>query len=445
MSDRNTHAPFRFHNLDELHAAIQELGLDISVQDDVSCLIQPVQLGGRTIPNAMAVQPMEGCDGEADGSPGELTYRRYRRFGAGGAGLIWFEACAVVESGRANPRQLWLHEGNKGSFALMLEECLSAARESMGAGHRPFNVLQLTHSGRYSKPGDTFVPVIAYHDPLLDQTRSVSPDQPPISDDELKRLEDAFVKSARLAFEVGFDAVDVKACHRYLNNELLSAHTRPGEFGGSYENRTRFLKECVGRIRQEFGADRVTTRMNIFDGHPYPYGWGMDAVNPNAPDLTEPKRLIRELHEGGMGLMNLTMGNPYFTPHINRPYDKPITGGNRPNEHPLVGEERLVSLTRQAREGLLGLAVIGSGYSWLRHLWPYVAAAEISRGGIQMVGMGRQAFAYPGFAKEIMETGRLDPKHTCISCSCCSQIMRQGGTAGCVPFDAEVYGPVYRG
>ncbi len=446
MIDPAAHAPFRFRSLDDLRDAIRELHLDMDVDDDLSCLTRPVTIGGRIIPNAMAIQPMEGCDGTADGSPGELTFRRYRRFGAGGAGLIWFEACAVVLEGRANPRQLWLHDGNKGSFARLLQECLDAAQESMGPAHRPYTVLQLTHSGRYSKPGDTFDPVIAYHDPYLDPTRNVPPDQSPISDDELKSLEDAFVQAARLAFEVGFDAVDVKACHRYLNNELLAAHTRAGEFGGSYENRTRFMKEVMLRIRSELGEDKiVTSRLNIFDGHPYPYGWGMDPSNPDAPNLDEPRRLIHEFHDMGLELLNITMGNPYYTPHINRPYDKAVDGGYYPQEHPLIGVERLVKLARQAREGLPNLAVTGSGYSWLRHLWPHVAAAEIRRGGVQLVGMGRQAFAYPGFAKEIIETGRLDRRHTCISCSRCSQIMRTGGMTGCAAFDREVYAEMAHG
>lgn len=445
MIDRNTHSPFKFRSLDDLRSAIRDLGLDLAVEEDLSCLTKPITIAGRAVPNAMAVQPMEGCDGTEDGSPGELTFRRYHRFGAGGAGLIWFEACAVVREGRANPRQLWLHDGNKGDFARLLQECLDSAKESMGSAHRPFTVLQLTHSGRYSRPGDAPAPIIAYHDPLLDPTRQVHPDQPPISDDELRALVDAFVRTARLAFEVGFDAVDVKACHRYLNNELLAAHTRTGEYGGSYENRTRFFKEVVGRLRSELGEDKIiTSRMNIFDGHPYPYGWGMDPANPDAPNLDEPKRLVRELHEMGLDLINITMGNPYYTPHINRPYDKPIDGGYYPQEHPLAAVERLVSLTRQAREGLPNLAVVGSGYSWLRNLWPHIAAAEIRRGGVQLVGMGRQGFAYPQFAKEIIQTGKLDRKHTCISCSCCSQIMRMGGMAGCVPFDADVYGPIYR-
>jgi len=445
MIERTAHAGFRLASLDGLRAAIEQLALDLAAEEDISCLTRPVDAAGRVIPNSMAIQPMEGCDGTADGAPDELTFRRYRRFGAGGAGLLWFEATAVVPEGRANPRQLWIHKGTKSAFADLHRQALEAAAESMGPDHRPFTVLQLTHSGRYSRSGKTLAPIIAHHDPYLDPTRWIPPDQPIISDDELEALEDKYVEAARLAYEMGFDAVDIKSCHRYLVNELFAAHTRKGRYGGSYENRTRFLKNVIGKIHAALGRDKIVTcRLGIHDAHPYPYGWGMDPENPEEPNLEEPKRLLGELHEMGVPLVNITMGNPYYTPHINRPFDRPAQGEHVPDEHPLVGIERLVELTRQVRADLPDMVVVGSGYSWLRDLWPYVAAAEIRSGAIQLVGLGRQAFAHPSFAKEIIETGKLDRRHTCITCSSCTQIMRDGGRAGCVPFDMEIYGPIYR-
>ena len=445
MADRSIHAPFHLADLDDLRAAIDELRLGLAVEEDISCLAKPLEIAGRTIPNSMAVQPMEGCDGTMEGRPGELTRRRYRRLSAGGAGLLWFEACAVVHEGRSNPRQLWMHRWTNEPFARLLDEARTAAVEAMGKDHRPFAVLQLAHSGRYSRCGNSPAPVIACHDPLLDPAQGISPNEPVISDDELEALEDAYVEAARLAFEAGFDAVDIKACHRYLVNELLAAHTRSGDYGGSYENRTRFLKNVIGKIYAELGRDKIVAcRLGIYDAHPYPYGWGMDEDRPNEPNLDEPKRLVKELHEMGVPLVNVTMGNPYYKPHINRPFDRPTDGAELPEEHPLVGVERLVSLTRQVRDGLPDLVVVGSGYSWLRNLWPHVGAAEIRRGNIQLVGLGRQAFAFPWFAKEIIETGKLDRRHTCIGCSSCTQIMRDGGTSGCVPFDRDVYGPIYR-
>lgn len=445
MIERNTHAPFRFTNLDQLKGAIEELELDIPVEENITCLARPLCVAGHKVPNSMAVHPMEGCDGNPDGSPGELTFRRYHRFAAGGAGLLWFEACAVVKEGRANPRQIMLTHENRDEFARLLEESLSAARESMGPEHRPFTVLQLTHSGRYSRPVDVPRPIIAHHDPLLDPTKNLPPDYPLITDDELERLEDAYVESAKLAFEVGFDAVDIKACHRYLLNELLAAHTREGRYGGTYENRTRLIRNVVGKVIAIAPRGRVVTaRINIHDSHPYPHGWGMSSTDPMQPDLTEPKRLVRELHELGMPIINITMGNPYFRPHINRPYDRPVQGAALPDEHPLVGVERLTGLTREVAQAIPEIAVIGSGYSWLRELWPYVAAGMIRDGGMKMVGLGRQSFAYPWFAKEIIETGKLQRGHTCVGCSRCTEIMRNDGRTGCALFDSEVYGPIYR-
>ncbi len=445
MLASTTHAPFRMADLEELREAIRLLGLDIPTQDDISVLTRPVYVAGRVIPNAMAIHPMEGCDGTANGAPDELTFRRYERFGAGGAGLLWFEACAVVPEGRANPRQIWLHEETKDEFARLLERSRRAARESMGPNHRPFTVLQLTHSGRYSRPVDEPKPIIAHHDPLLDADRGLPPDYPLVTDDYLEALQDAYVEAAKLAFEVGFDAVDIKACHRYLINELLAAHTREGRYGGSYENRTRLLTNVVRKVYDAVGRDKtVTCRLGIHDSHPYPHGWGMDPNDPMQPNLEEPKRLVKELHDLGMPIINITMGNPYFNPHVNRPFDRPTEGGRYPEEHPLVGVQRLIGLTREIQRHVPGIMVVGSGYSWLRNLWPHVAAANITGGTMRMVGLGRQSFAYPGFAKEIIQTGRLERRHTCIACSSCTQIMRDGGRAGCVPFDSEIYGPIYR-
>jgi len=440
----DAHAPFRYADLTELRRAIEELGLDIPLEDDTSCLSLGRKIAGVSVPNSMAVQPMEGCDGLPNGAPGELTFRRYSRFAAGGAGLLWFEACAVVPEGRANPRQLWINKDNRDDFARLLNLSLNAASGSMGKEHRPFTVLQLTHSGRYSRPYDAPRPVIAHHDPLLDKDKGLPPDYPLITDDELERLEDAYVEAAKLAFEVGFDAIDIKCCHRYLLNELLAAHTREGKYGGSYENRVRLLKNIIGKVRAAVGPEKIITcRLGIHDAHPYPYGWGMDSLDPEKPNLEEPGRLVRELHEMGFPLINITMGNPYFNPHVNRPYDRPIVGGRCPDENPLVGVERLMKLTRQIHEAAPEIALIGSGYSWLRNLWPYVAAANLRDGALAFVGLGRQSFAYPAFAREIIETGKLERRHTCIACSSCTQIMRDDGRAGCVPFDSEIYGPIY--
>src|SRR6478672_1970285 len=236
---------FKYKSVAELEAENARLGIDLRFSDDLAPLFQPIIIGGRTVGNRWCIHPMEGCDGEPDGRPGELTFRRYVRFGAGGAKVIWGEACAVTEEGRANPRQIWLNEHTKADFARMVADCRKAHRDANGDDSDLLFGLQLTHSGRYSYRR----PVIATHDPLLLGRYKVTADTPLISDDELKRLPEQYAATAKLAAEVGFDFVDVKQCHRYLLNELLGARNRPGPYGGSYENRTRLAREVFQAVR----------------------------------------------------------------------------------------------------------------------------------------------------------------------------------------------------
>jgi NADPH-dependent glutamate synthase beta subunit-like oxidoreductase/2,4-dienoyl-CoA reductase-like NADH-dependent reductase (Old Yellow Enzyme family) len=447
---------FQLGSIDDLRRLSDRLGLDVAVQEDVSILAKAVEVNGLVIPNSLAVHPMEGCDGDSQGRPGSLTIRRHQRFAAGGAGLIWGEATAVVPEGRANPRQLWLHEGSKEAFAAMVKVMRQAAAESMGPRHRPMIVVQLTHSGRYSKPAGVASPIIPqrdpYRDPLVPQVEpmpnaksKIPEDWLIVTDNYLDRLKERYVEAARLAYEVGFDAVDIKSCHGYLINELLACHNRPGKYGGSFENRTRFLLDVIDAIRKELGPSaRIVTRLGVYDAIPYPYGWGVDKDDYRKPDLTEPIRLIGLLQQRGLGLINVTVANPYYNPHIGRPFNEPIVGGYPEPEHPLVGVKRLLDLTAEIQSRFNDIAIVGTGYSWLRTLFANVAAAQKAKGLVTLAGAGRMAFAYPDFAKDIIAKGRMFAEKVCVGCSACTQIMRDGGMTGCVVRDNAVYGPIFQ-
>ena len=446
---------FQLGGIEDLERLSGRLGVRLEAIEDVSILAEPVQAGGLLIPNSLAVHPMEGCDGDYKGRPGKLTLRRYERFAAGGAGLLWVEATAVVPEGRANPRQLWLNEKNKDSFRAMVERIRQVAAQANGPKHKPVMVLQLTHSGRYSKPEGAVYPIIAqrdpYRDPLVPQQKPnpnrssrIPDDWPLVTDEYLDKLQDAYVTTARIAFEVGFDAVDIKSCHGYLINELFACHNRTGKYGGSFENRTRFVLEVIDKIHNELGEDKpITTRLGIYDAIPYPYGWGVDEDDYTKPDLTEPKKLIGFLQQRGVKLINITVANPYYNPHVGRPFNETIVGGYEEPEHPLVGVSRLVNLTGEIQKEFPGIAIVGTGYSWLRTLFANVAAANKANGLATLIGAGRMAFAYPDFAKDIITKGRMYPEKVCVSCSACTQIMRDKGTTGCVVRDNEVYGPIF--
>ena len=405
---------------------------------DTAVLGSPLTVGAHTLPNRLACQAMEGCDGTADGRPGELTLRRYDRFAKGGAGLIWFEATAVMQEGRANPRQLWITKDNLDSFKRTVAAIKETAlREN---GYAPLVIMQATHSGRYSKPNGKPAPLIAYNNPIFEGENPISSDCI-VTDDYLDRVEQMLVTGAELAREAGFDGVDIKCCHRYLNSELLSAYDRPGRYGGSLENRTRLLRQSIrGAIERCGSGFLVTSRLNVYDGFAHPYGFGVAADGSLDFDPTEPVWLLQQLSAAGVKMLNITMGNPYFNPHVNRPF---VRGGYTAQEHPLQGVARMLHGTQQLKQSVPELKLLCSALSYLGTAAPHVAAGFIENGGFDLAGFGRTIFAYPDFARDILQKGCMEKDKLCICCSKCTEIMRAGGTPGCVIRDRDVYAPLY--
>jgi 2,4-dienoyl-CoA reductase-like NADH-dependent reductase (Old Yellow Enzyme family) len=434
---------FNYNSLQDVIQEVADMGLQLDFSTDTDILGRKVQLGSLCFPNALAVHPMEGSDGTPDGSPDELTIRRYERFSRGGAGLLWFEAVAVTPEAKASPRQLWIHERNVDTFAVLADNMRRWSQEENGRNFEQLHIMQLTHSGRFSKPEGKHVPIIAYHDPILDPRWHIDPELPVISDDELERLEEQYVQAAVLAHKAGFHGVDVKCCHRYLISELLSGFTREGRYGGTFEGRTKLLTNIIGKIRDRLGKDFIiASRMNIYDGIPYPYGWGVDREDTGKYDMREPLLLVKKLQDLGVQLLNLTMGTPYYNPHVNRPYDK---GAYVPQEHPLEGVQRLTNGIGEIQQAFPDMAIVGTGYSWLRQFAPNLAAGTLEKGKAKIIGFGREAFAYPDYARDIIREKGMKKEKCCIACGKCAEILRAGGTSGCVIRDAGVYGPIYRG
>ena len=429
-----------FTTAEEFKVQNQELNTGLPYAEDVSVLKTELTVGNKIIHNRLACQPMEGCDGTADGSPDELMIRRYDRFAKGGAGLIWFEATAVMEEGRANPRQLWIHENNKDAFKRQVENIKETCMKENG--FEPVVIMQATHSGRYSKPYGVPAPVIAYNNPLFEKDNPI-PAERIATDDHIDRIGEALVNASKMAEEVGFDGVDIKACHRYINCELLSAFERPGKYGGSLENRTRLLRESIAGAMEVCSKDFiVTTRMNVYDGFPYPYGFGVKEGCGLEFDPTEPAWLLKQLYNMGVELVDITMGNPYVNPHVNRPFS---VGAYKIDEHPLEGVARMLLGIAELKKEVPDLKIVSSALTYLGVAAPNVLAALIENGGCDIGGFGRLTFAYPDFAKDIVKNGCLNKDQICICCSKCSEIMRTpGGTPGCVIRDREVYLPLYQ-
>lgn len=430
------HERFHYHSLDELKEKLEALKLQLPLSENLSALAVPLEVNGKIIHNRLAIHPMEGCDANEDGTPSQLTKRRYDRFVRGGAGLIWFEAVSTTMEGRASAHQLRVDDKNLPAFQRMVEDMRETGlREN---GFEPVIIMQATHSGRYSKPNGYPEPLIAYSKPLFEKDNPI-PQERILTDDQLDRIVERFGDAAQFAERAGFDGMDVKCCHGYLGNELMGAFLREGRYGGSFENRSRFLLDGFRSAKSAASSGFiVTTRLGVYDGFPYPYGFGShQEAGSIEPDLTEPIALLRRLHEEfGLPLANITLGNPYVNPHVNRPYDH---GNYLPEEHPLQGVERAVRLVSTVQRAIPELPLIATGLSYLRSFAPNLAAGMLEQGGAQLAGFGRMAFANPDFPKQILSGKSIDASKVCVACGACAAKLRAGQATGCVVRDNNMY------
>lgn len=429
------HFGFPFQSLADVYASCADSPYPLPERGDVSILARPVLGEGFTLSNALVVQPMEGCDADEGGAPTDWTLRRYERFAAGGSGLLWMEAISVAPEARANPRQLMIREDNVASFAALIARAKEAARKA--GWPAPKFIAQLTHSGRFSRPLDAKMPIRAQRNAVLDRHQQLPEDWPIISDAELEALPALFARATRLCRQAGFDGVDVKACHLYLLSELLGALDRPAPYGGCYENRTRLYLQCVDAARAAIGGGILAARVNLYDGEAAAWGVGEGL----SLDLAEPLRLLADLRARGVSLVNVTMGTPYFNPHVNRPYAR---GGYEHPECPTWGVARLLYGCLRAQRAVPDVVCVATGLSYLRHFAPEIAAGLIAAGGARAIGFGRQAFAYPNYAADILREGAMRPERCCLTCGLCTKIMRAGGRPGCPVRDAQWYLPEYR-
>src|SRR3990172_242175 len=461
---------FKYKTPDDLVADAAKLGHSLAVSNDFSALFQPVAVGPRRAGNRLAVQPMEGCDGTLDGLPDELTFRRYQRFGGGGAKLLWCEATAISDEGRMNPRQLWIHERSASALEQMLSGCRQAHRDVFGSTDDLIVGLQLTHSGRFGFRR----PLVATRDPLLDPLtidkstgKRLDDSYPLLSDDDLERIADQYVEAARWTSKIGADFIDLKQCHRYLLSELLAAKNRPGKYGGSLENRTRLVRNVILRIREELPDLVIASRMNAYDGIPYrgegpefvgrpcppslplQVAFGTDPHNHLREDLSEPIELARLLRDWGVQLLNVSAGTPYANPPVLRPAEFPPVDGYHAPEHPRRGGWRHFRIARRIQAAVPDVPVMGSGYSWLQEFAVHAAAANVAGGDVAIAGFGGAPLALPAFSKYLHEHGQLNRKTVCRTFSYCTNLMRAKDhplgqyPTGCPPFDKETYGPLW--
>ena len=436
----------KISTLKEFVDTTHSIGLDFPVSGDVSILGEPIQLkSGKIIPNSIGIPPLEGFDGTPGGAPSDLIFRRYDRYARGGSGLLWYESIAVSDDGRCNPLQMVIKDSTVKEIGRLVKVSNQAAVDEFG--RKPYNVLQLTHSGRRSNNEKwESTPLVVAENPYMDDHNSIDGSSGKITvatDEKIEEIVANFIDGAVLAAEAGFDSVDIKVCHEYILRELLSAFTRPGKYGGSFENRTRALFDIIHGIRKRLGNSiDICVRLNAYDCVPYPYGWGMVMEEGvMAPDLTEPKKLCNMLVAEGVDLINLSTMMPRY-----RPYGNGLMAEHGDGEiTPFHGVYDLLKATKEIKEATPGGIFMCTGLTWLDQFGANVGAGGKKDGWFDIAGFGRQGFAYPDFARDILEKGAMDRNKVCLTCDLCYDLIQKGHCqTGCVTRDREIYLPFYQ-
>jgi NADPH2 dehydrogenase len=414
---------------------------------------------GMTIGNRFCILPMEGWDGTPDGRPSEYTKRRWKNFAISGAKLLWgCEAVAVRHDGRANPNQLLLTKTTHDEYKRLYDSLIKDHQEKFGNTNDLLVGLQLTHSGRFCKPNHQkkMEPQILYSHPILNRKFGLSEDYPLMTDEYIDGLIEDFIHASVMAQEAGYHFVDIKHCHGYLGHEFLSAHRRGGKYGGSFENRTRFLTSIVNGIKAAAPGLGIGVRLSAFDWVPfkpgadqvgvpeifedeYTFAFG-GASSGLGHDLTETYRFMKLLESLDIELVCITGGSPYYNPHIQRPALFPPSDGYQPPEDPLAGVARQLQVTADIKKAFPGLAIIGSAYSYLQEWLPNVGQSVLNNGMADFVGFGRMVLSYPEMPDDILKGNPMKRDRICRTFSDCTTAPRNGMISGCFPLD-----PYYKG
>jgi len=435
--------PATYGNVAEFRERLREIepGLDCNdlVEPGASPLAATCEVDGRTLANRWAVHPMEGWDGTEDGNPTDDTHRRWYRFGLSGAALVWGgEAYAVCPDARANPNQL--HQGSCEDPVAGLKSLMAALRRGQAQAGLAFEQslvgLQLTHSGRWSRPTAAGpAPRTMFRHEFLDQKAGVDSDVAVLTDAELQRLPDLYAAAAKNAVAAGFDFVDIKCCHGYLLHECLAATTRPGQYGGSFENRTRLFREIVAAVREACPELLIGVRLSVTDE--LDQGFGVQAGDKTTDDLEEPFAFLHLLQEMGIRLVNQTLGSPYYCPHVQRPAAFAPSDGAPPTTDPLIAVAKHLLLARRCKETFPELLFVGTGYTYLQEYTAHVAEHEVGNGHVDFVGLGRMMLSYPEMPADHLAGKTFQRKKICRTFSDCTTGPRNGMRSGCYPLDPE--------
>jgi len=373
-------------------------------------LFRELNMGQRRVSSRFVSQAMESNDAGPGGSVSDRAVDRYRKLAEGQWGIVVVEALSVDPSSLARVNQMILCRENLEGFKRLVREFKAAAPDSL-------LLFQITHSGRKAVTGHS-TPTALYE--------PAGEGEHLLTTGEVEEIRRRFVEGVLLAEEAGADGVDFKMCHGYFGCEMLRpGNVRSDEWGGSFENRTRFLTTAVREIREKLKNPGfiMGSRLSVYEG--IRGGCGTAGPDELLEDLTETDRVISLMEELGMDYVNISAGIPGTTSEITRP--------TPPSRYLYLHQMRYA---RRAKGLVRRMKVIGSAYSILKEEALDLGCENIRKGYTDLIGWGRQSFADPLFPARV---GAGEKVNYCTGCSGCSRLMVAQVNDGCVLYD-----PYYR-
>jgi len=286
-------------------------------------------------------------------------------------------------------------------------------------------LLQVTHSGERSGPFAQSVTVTPYA-PAGRADIVRNKDARLLSGDEIEKIRELFVESALLAEEAGMDGFDFKMCHGYLCGELLRpSNLRDDKWGGSFENRTRFLREAAREIRACLRSKDfiMGCRLSMYEG--IRGGCGTAASDEIVEDLSEMLEVVKIMGALDMDYVNVSAGIPAATGAITRPTEV--------SKNLVLHQLRYMKAVKGfVKEEGLGLKVIGSAFSTYKEAAPTIMEEMLAKDYVDLCGFGRQSFADPLMPKKVAAGEGVC---WCVLCSGCTKLMLAQVNDGCIVFN----------
>ena len=379
----------------------------------MSMIFEPLKIKNKTMPNRFFSQAMEANDGENGGQPAERAFNRYIELAKGNWGGVSIEATSIIETSLARKNGFVINKKNLDSFKRLVESYRKYNDKS-------FLVLQISHSGERSGSFSEIVTLT----PGNPGKRDPAPKY--LSDSEIEGIKERFVQATLLTEEAGIDGIDFKMCHGYFAGEIIRpSNIREGKWGGSFENRTRFLKETIGEIKSGLRSKDFVlgSRFSMFEG--IPGGCGTMGPDEIVEDLSEMLDVVRIMDTLGMDYANVSAGVPALTGMITRP----VETSKLLVLHQLRYAKAVKDLVNKEN---LSLKVIGSAYSTYKDEAPAIMDEMLSKDYVDACGFGRQSFADPLMPKKLA-AGELI--NWCVLCSGCAKLMIAQMQDGCIVYN----------